>query len=245
MRKGKADRCRGLVIAAPASGSGKTTVTLGLLAALRERGVVVQPLKAGPDFIDPGHHTAAAGGRRSRNLDGWMTDRDYVQALVARVTAGAEIALLEGMMGLFDGFDGRSGRGSTAELAAWLGWPVVLVIDAGAAARSVAAVVRGFRTFDPTVEIGGLIFNRVGGAAHLEMLADACAGEGVCVLGGLVFDSALEIRERHLGLHTATETRGRIDYRALGSAVASQIDLDRLQSLARPGTVARVAVEGR
>ena len=226
--------CPGFVVSAPASGSGKTTVTLGLIAALAERGMCVQPFKAGPDFIDPGHHAAAAGGRPSRNLDGWLTSREYVLALAARATRDAEIAIVEGMMGLFDGLDGGSNRGSTAELAAWLGWPVVLVIDASAAARSVAALVRGFRTFDRAVEVCGVVFNRIGGRGHLDMLREACAGEGVRVIGGLPFDPALEMRERHLGLETALESAGHIDYRAIGRRVAEVLDLGVLLELARP-----------
>ena len=134
---------RGLVVAGTQSGVGKTTVTLGLLAALRRRGLVVQHFKVGPDFIDPGHHTQAAG-RVSRNLDGWMLSQDDNLALFRRQAQGADLAVVEGVMGLFDGYDGASEAGSTAQMAKWLGLPVLLVVDARAMARSAAALVQGW-----------------------------------------------------------------------------------------------------
>src|SRR5262245_48179057 len=156
---------RGFVISAPMTGSGKTTVTLGLLAALRNRGVAVQPFKIGPDFIDPGLHEIAAGVP-SHNLDGWMLNRETNEWVFTEAASGKEIDIVEGVMGVYDGFDGKSEHGSTAEMAKWLGLPVVLVVDARAMARSAGALIQGFRLFDTDVRIAGVIFNRVGGAGH-------------------------------------------------------------------------------
>src|SRR5262249_18000986 len=143
---------KGCIISAPMTGSGKTTVTLGLLSALKKRGTAVQPFKVGPDFIDPGLHELAAGVP-SHNLDGWMISRERLEKLFEWATFDKDVAIVEGVMGLFDGYDGKSERGSTAEIATWLDLPVILVVDAGSMARSAAAVVHGFRTFDPRVNI--------------------------------------------------------------------------------------------
>src|SRR5512138_1970239 len=143
---------KGLVISAPMTGSGKTTVTLGLLSALRSRGIEVQPFKVGPDFIDPELHEIAAGVP-SHNLDGWMLSREANECLFATAGNGKEVAIVEGVMGLFDGFDGKSERGSTAEMAKWLDLPVILVVTANSMARSAAALIQGFRQFDPNVKI--------------------------------------------------------------------------------------------
>ena len=200
-------RTWGFVIAAPHSGSGKTTVTLAVLAALRKRGLTVQPFKVGPDFIDPGLHTRVTG-RTSRNLDGWMLSRETNRALFARALAAADGAVVEGVMGLFDGYDGTSEAGSTAEMAKWLGLPVVLVVDARSMARSVAALVHGFCTFDPELRVVGVIFNRVGSEAHLAFLKDAMAATHpeIPVLGGFPRDDSVKLPERHLGLVTAEES---------------------------------------
>jgi cobyrinic acid a,c-diamide synthase len=224
-----------LVIAGVASGVGKTSITLGLLGALRRRGLVVQSFKVGPDFIDPGLH-AVVTGRASYNLDGWMCGRSRVLDLVARASAGADVAVVEGVMGCFDGVDGASDAGSTAEVARWLGAPVVLVLDASALARSAAAIVRGFEDFDPDVRIAGVIANRVGGATHAGWIADAvraaCRAEW---LGALASDPALAIPERHLGLHTAAEGALTPELsRRLADAVESGVSLDRLLTLAPP-----------
>jgi cobyrinic acid a,c-diamide synthase len=196
---------RGLVIAGTQSGVGKTTVTLGLLYALARRGLKVQPFKVGPDFIDPGHHTRAAG-RVCRNLDGWMLSREANLALFRRRAREADVAVVEGVMGLFDGYDGASEAGSTAQMAKWLGLPVLLVVDARAMARSAAALVHGFASFDPALSLAGVVFNRIGSAAHLEYLNQAlsCLKE-VRGFGGLPRDQALAIPERHLGLATAED----------------------------------------
>jgi cobyrinic acid a,c-diamide synthase len=200
-----ANQTRGLVIAGTQSGVGKTTVTLGLLAALRRRGLAVQPFKVGPDFIDPGHHSRAAG-RVSRNLDGWMLTREANLGLFRRQVRGADVAVVEGVMGLFDGYDGASDAGSTAQMAKWLGLPVLLVVDARAMARSVAALVQGFVGFDPDLSLAGVVFNRIGSATHLKYLQQALASvKGVRCFGGLPRDQELAIPERHLGLATAED----------------------------------------
>jgi cobyrinic acid a,c-diamide synthase len=215
----------GLVVAAPHSGAGKTTSTMVLIAALRARGLRVQPFKAGPDFLDPTHLTRVAG-RPARTLDVTLTGEEYVVELATRALRDADVGVVEGMMGLFDGVDGRSDRGSTAEIAALLGWPVVLVVDASAAARSIAAVVRGFRTFSSAIRVAAVLFARVAGAGHLQMLRDACAGEDVAGLGGVLADPALRIAERHLGLHPASALDGP-DEAAIARAAAA-LDVDAL-----------------
>jgi cobyrinic acid a,c-diamide synthase len=224
-----------LVIAGTASSVGKTTVTLGLLAALSRRGLSVQPFKVGPDFIDPGLHAVAAG-RPSYSLDGWMCGRDHVVATVASRAAGADLALVEGVMGCFDGVDGTSEDGSTAQIAKWLGAPVILVVDASAQSRSVAATVQGFERFDPDLDVAGVIFNRAGGDRHARWLAEAVAK--ACrarPLGALHGDPALTLPERHLGLHTAVEGPLTAERRQrLAEACERLLDLDALRALARP-----------
>lgn len=193
-----------LVIAAPSSGSGKTTVAAALLAAWRARGRVVQPFKVGPDYIDP-THLARAAGRTPRNLDGWFLDRPELLEVFRRGSVGAEAALVEGVMGLFDGRDALGREGSTAQVARWLDAPVVLVVDARAMAGSVAALVRGFRDHDPRLRLAGVIANRVGSARHAGILAEALAALGVPFFGYLPHDPALALPERHLGLVLAGE----------------------------------------
>ncbi|MDD5643082.1 MAG: AAA family ATPase, partial [Syntrophales bacterium] len=184
---------RGLVIAGTQSGVGKTTVTLGLIAALRRRGLTVQPFKVGPDFIDPGHHTRAAG-RISRNLDGWMLSQEVNLSLFRRQAGSAQVAVVEGVMGLFDGYDGLSEAGSTAQMAKWLGLPVLLVVDARSMARSAGALVHGFATFDPDLVLAGVVFNRVGSPTHLHYLEQALNGlEGIKCFGGLPREGELAI----------------------------------------------------
>jgi cobyrinic acid a,c-diamide synthase len=224
---------RVVVIAGVASGVGKTSITLGLLAALRRRGLVVQAFKVGPDFVDPGLH-AVVTGRPSHNLDGWMCGRARVLDLAARAAAGADVAVVEGVMGCFDGVDGTSDEGSTAQVARWLGAPVVLVLDAAALARSAAAVVLGFERFDPALRVAGVIANRAGGAAHARFMADAvaaaCRAEW---LGAVAYDPALTLPERHLGLHTAAEGALTSELISrLADAVERGVDLDRLLAAA-------------
>ena len=221
--------CRGLVIAGTQSGVGKTTVTLALLSALRRRGLTVQPFKVGPDFIDPGHHDRAAG-RCCRSLDGWMLSREANLSLFRRHTAQAQVAVVEGVMGLFDGYDGASEAGSTAQMAKWLGLPTLLVVDARAMARSAAALVHGFAAFDPDLALAGVVFNRVGGAAHWQYLQEAMGGvPGVKCLGGLPREPKLSIPERHLGLVTSEDHPLGEEYlERLAAWLEGHLDLDRL-----------------
>src|SRR5205807_6189820 len=196
---------KAFVIAGPASGVGKTTVPLSLMAALRKRGLTVQPFKCGPDFIDGGYH-AKVCGRAARNLDGWMLSADANRQIFSRGAKGADACIVEGMMGLFDGGDGKSEAGSTAEIAKWLDLPVILVVDASTIARSAAALVHGFETFDPAVKVVGVIFNRVGGPAHYGLLRDALTSSTKPVpLGYLPSDERIRLPERYLGLVTSEE----------------------------------------
>lgn len=194
------------MIAGTQSGCGKTTLSLALMAALRARGLTVQPFKVGPDFIDPGLHTQIAG-RESRNLDGWMLSRDYNLDLFQTLLAKADSAVVEGVMGLYDGYDGIGEAGSSAEMAKWLDLPVILVVDARSMARSAAALVYGFKNFDLDLKIAGVIFNRIGGEGHLAYLKQAMSANlpDIDVLGGIPREDAIAIPERHLGLVTADE----------------------------------------
>ncbi len=222
----------GLLIAAPSSGSGKTSLTLGLMAAYRRQGLQVAPFKVGPDYIDPGHH-AAVCGRPSHNLDSWFCSREQLHATFAAASARAEIALVEGVMGLFDGVSGGSEEGSSAQIAKWLGLPVLLVVDARAQARSFAAVVKGFAEFDPELQIAGVIANRVGSVRHAEMLQEALASvPGLPpLLGALPRREEIALPERHLGLVTAEDLEGERSG-LLADWVEEHLDLDLLQQLA-------------
>ncbi|HEX3702001.1 MAG TPA: cobyrinate a,c-diamide synthase [Vicinamibacterales bacterium] len=223
---------RAFVIAGPSSGAGKTTVALGLMAAFRRRGLLVQPFKCGPDFIDPGHHERVCG-RPSRNLDGWMLSPAANEAIFRRHAAPADVSVVEGVMGLFDGANG-SGRGSTAEMATRLRLPIVLVVDASKMAASAAALVHGFATFDPEVGLAGVIFNKVGSPSHYALLTDALARAGDAVpLGYLPRDEQLRMPERYLGLVTADE--GVLSGQAvshLADVIEQHVDLDRVLSTA-------------
>jgi cobyrinic acid a,c-diamide synthase len=199
-------RC--LLIAGTHSGVGKTTVALAVMAALRRRGLIVQPFKVGPDFIDPGHHTAVCG-RVSRNLDTWMLPEDAVRSVFTRACEGAGVAVIEGVMGLFDGRGPDDPRGSSAHLAELLGVPVVLVVDAAGAAGSVAATVKGFSEFAPGVRVAGVICNRVAGSRHYAYLEPAIRKHTrVLPLGWLPRRDGWEIPERHLGLTTQEDLAG-------------------------------------
>lgn len=225
-----------IVLAAPASGAGKTSIATGLLAALRARGLAVSPHKVGPDYIDPSYHALAAG-RAGRNLDPWLVGEQRVAPLFlhgALTPTRADVAVIEGVMGLFDGHATRAGFGSTAHVATLLGAPVVLVVDARSAGRSVAATVHGFRSFDPAVRIGGVVLNQVGTERHAEILRAAMAEIDMPVLGVLGRRESLATPSRHLGLVPAAERAepARTAVAELGAAVAAGVDLDALLALA-------------
>jgi cobyrinic acid a,c-diamide synthase len=232
----------GLLIAAPASGSGKTVVTLGLLRALAAAGTAVQPCKVGPDYIDPAFHAAAAG-RPSCNLDPWAMRPATLAALVDRLGRGAALVLGEGVMGLFDG--AADGSGSTADLAAATGWPVVLVLDVRGQGASAAAVLAGFARHRGDVAVAGVILNRAGGAEHAALIARAVAPLGIPVLGWLPRSPDLALPERHLGLVQAGEHAGLEAFLERAAAlVAARIDLAALVSLARPARLPAAAPAG-
>lgn len=221
-----------LVIAGTASGVGKTTATLAILAALKARGRRVQPFKVGPDFIDPGHHTAATGFA-SRNLDGWMLPVAVNRKTFVQAARGAELSIIEGMMGLFDGSGSLGEAGSTAQMAKHLRAPVLLVIDGSGMARSAAAMALGYARFDPNVRVAGVLFNRVGSDGHYRLLKEAVEAETeLAVVGYLRPDPALTIGDRHLGLVTAIEHGGSDLYERLGRLAAETVDLDRIEALA-------------
>jgi cobyrinic acid a,c-diamide synthase len=199
------------------------------MAALTSRGYTVAPFKVGPDFIDPGHHSRVTG-RASRNLDGWMLSKAYNLDAFARQTVDADIVVVEGVMGLFDGYDGRSEAGSTAQMAKWLDLPVVLVVGARAMARSAAALVQGFERFDDRLSFAGVLFNHLGSDRHLGYLKEAMDGHvRMPVLGGLVRDEKIAIPERHLGLVTREDHNLAEDScTRLAGLIEKQIDLDAL-----------------
>jgi cobyrinic acid a,c-diamide synthase len=199
------------------------------MIALSRRGLKVAPFKVGPDFIDPGHHRVAVGVD-SRNLDGWMLDKATNRACFATHTADADIAVVEGVMGLYDGFSGTSEAGSTAQMAKWLELPVVLVVNAASMARSAAALVQGFERFDPEVTFAGVVFNNLGSPGHLDYLTQAMAAYvKMPVLGGFLRDDSLRMPERHLGLITAEDRPLSGEWmEALSGRIESQLDLDKL-----------------
>ncbi|MDR3657756.1 MAG: cobyrinate a,c-diamide synthase [Mycobacterium sp.] len=230
-----------VVIAAPASGSGKTTVATGLIGALREAGHSVAPFKVGPDFIDPGYHGLAAG-RPGRNLDPVLVGEQLIGPLYAHGAAGADIAVIEGVMGLFDGrigsvAAGALGRpviGSTAHVAGLLGAPVLLVVDARGQSHSIAALLHGFSTFDAATRVGGVILNRVGSSRHEQVLRQACEQTGVPVLGAIPRTAELELPTRYLGLVTAVEygRRAHAAVEAMTDLVAAHVDLAAVSAIA-------------
>ncbi len=191
-----------LVLGAIESGAGKTTATVALAAALRARGLKLAMFKCGPDYLDPSYHRRAAG-IESHNLDGWMMGRQAVCATFSRAAAGCDLAIIEGMMGLFDGAEPAGDEGSTAQLAKWLGAPVIAVVNATGMARTIGAVAAGLRSFDPELHLAGLVCNRVGGRTHLEILRAACADPPI--LGGLPETPDANFPERHLGLVSALD----------------------------------------
>jgi cobyrinic acid a,c-diamide synthase len=222
-----------LTIAGTHSGVGKTSIATSLMAALTRRGLRVQPFKIGPDFIDPGFHRLAAG-RASRNLDGWMLSRETNLEILAKASEDADIAIIEGVMGLFDGSDALTQTGSTAEMSKWLGSPVLLVIDAAAMAGSAAALIRGFEDFDPEVRLAGVLCNRVGGSGHADILREAIVAHcRAKPLGFLPSDEKIALPERHLGLVMASESLSREHLDAMANWIEAHVDIDRLLTVAR------------
>lgn len=236
---------RGFIIGAPRSGSGKTTVTLGIVAALARRGVRVRAVKSGPDYIDPAFH-AAASGRPGLNLDSFAMPPALIGALLAEAAEGTDLVIVEASMGLFDGISGEPGRsGAAADLAARFGLPVLLVADISGQSQSAAAVVRGFALHDPRVRIGGVILNKVASERHRSQAAEAIAATGVPVLGSLSREATLTLPERHLGLVQAQE-HAELDrhFVRLADAVAAQVDLDALMAFGVPLDTLAAGVAG-
>ncbi|MFN3847471.1 MAG: cobyrinate a,c-diamide synthase [Paracoccaceae bacterium] len=225
---------RGLLISAPASGTGKTTVTLGLLAAFRQRGLVVQPFKSGPDYIDPAFHAAAAG-RASINLDSWAMSRARISAL-AGVADGADLVVAEGSMGLFDGVarNGEMGSGASADVAALMGWPVIIVLDVSGQAQTAAAVAAGLARFRPDVQVAGVILNKVASPRHEALVRAGMDSAGLTVLGALPRKPAIALPERHLGLVQAEELPRLSAILAEAAAfVTEHCDMDAILAAAR------------
>ncbi|MGB7101166.1 MAG: cobyrinate a,c-diamide synthase, partial [Xanthobacteraceae bacterium] len=232
---------RGLIIAAPHSGAGKTTVTLALIAALKRRGIKIHTAKAGPDYIDPAFH-AAVSGSPSVNLDSWAMSQRLLDTLAAQGAAGADIFVIEGVMGLFDGAGPHGRRGATADLAAHFNLPVVLVLDVARQAQSAAALVRGFATHDPAIRIAGIILNRVASERHRALVASAITALDIPILGALTRETALALPERHLGLVQAGEHS---DLAALIDRLAEMaerhFDLDAIMACAAPLQLAQAS----
>jgi cobyrinic acid a,c-diamide synthase len=225
-----------VVIAGTSSGVGKTTVACGLIGALRARGLAVQGFKVGPDYIDPSHH-ALASGRPGRNLDAFLSGPELIAPLARHGAQGADVAVIEGVMGMFDGASGRGELASTAHVAKLLRAPVLLVVDASATARSAAAIVHGYRTFDADVDVAGVIFNRVGSDHHEQLLREALAGLSPSppVLGALRRDEHVATPERHLGLVPAgeREASARAALETLAQMMSRCVDLDAVERIAR------------
>lgn len=229
----------GLIIGAPRSGSGKTTVTLGLLRALKRRGHAVQPFKCGPDYIDPAFHVAAAG-RELYNVDSWAMRWPRVAGLLSQASNGADIVIVEGLMGFYDGVvqPGHWGNGASSDLAAATGWPAILVLDVSGQSQTAAAVARGFMNFRDRVEIAGVILNRVGSARHTRFVSEALTAVGLPVVGALPREANLVLPERHLGLVQAEETaelESRLE--TLADFIDANVDMTRIVQLAKSGAV--------
>ncbi len=226
---------KSLVIAGTQSGSGKTTVSIGIMSALKKRGLSIQPFKVGPDFIDPGYHEAVCG-IPSRNLDGWMLNKRYNLKAFFENSSGKDISIIEGVMGLYDGYSGKSEDGSTAQISKWLKSPIILVVDARSMARSVGAIVYGFEKYDKQINIAGVILNRVSSVKHYDWLKDAIAKRcKTRVIGYLPKDTSIEIPERHLGLVTSKENCLKKDFiKRITYLVNRYIDLNLLLKIALP-----------
>lgn len=234
---GPAGLSRGFIVAAARSGAGKTTIALGLMRALARRGRRMQTFKCGPDYIDPAFHSVAAG-KPSFNLDTWSMAPATLAGLVQR--HAADMVVVEGVMGLFDGVAGagQTARGATADLAALTGWPIVLVLDVSGQAETAAAVAVGLARYRSDIAVAGIVLNRVASPRHLATIAPALAREGVTLFGAIATDTRLALPERHLGLVQAVETPDiprRLD--ALADAVEASLDLDAIEAAARPATL--------
>ena len=236
----------GIIIAAHKSGAGKTTLTLSLLAALRRRGLAVHAAKAGPDYIDPAFHERASG-HGSVNLDSWAMPPGLLDGLMGEAAKDADIVVVEGVMGLFDGIAGAPRRtGATADVAARFGLPVILVIDATSQAQSAAALLRGFASHDPAVQIAGVVVNRVASDRHAKLISPAIEALDIPILGMLPRDQTVTLPERHLGLVQAGE-HDDLEHRfsALADLAEAHLDLDAILALARPPRLHDDPVAGR
>jgi len=220
---------KGLIVAGTHSGCGKTTIAMGLMAAFRKRGMKVAPFKVGQDFIDPGFHKNICD-HSSRNLDGWMLSKKYNKEVFYKNSYSCDIAIVEGVMGLFDGYDGRSEAGSTAEMAKWLSLPVLLIVDARGMSRSAAAMVYGFENFDRELKWAGVVLNRLGSNTHLRFIREAFEDHvDIPLLGGLTRENWLNLPERHLGLVTQDENPLQPDYiDQLADLIENSLNLNML-----------------
>ncbi len=228
---------KAVVIAGAASGVGKTTVAAAIMGALTERGYKVQPFKVGPDYIDPSYHSAICGAP-CRNLDSWLLTPEAIRELFHRAMVGKDVAVIEGVMGLYDGANGDDDAGSTAQLAKWLGLPVVLVLDASKASRSVGAMALGFKAFDPEVNLAGVMLNGIAGDLHLELVQPSLDRAGVRDLGYLPGRQEFTLPERHLGLIPTAEGHLAAEYyQQLAQQAAATLDLDRTLAIAADATV--------
>jgi cobyrinic acid a,c-diamide synthase len=226
---------RGLIVSAPRSSSGKTTVTLGLLGALRRKGIAVRAAKSGPDYIDPAFHAAATAGK-GVNLDTWAMPPHVIEALIAEAAHDSDVLVIEGAMGLFDGVPGTEGRsGAAADIAARFSLPVLLILDVSGQSQSAAAVAAGFAAFNPKVRVGGVVLNKLGSDRHRSLIADALAPLGIPVLGAIPRDETLVLPERHLGLVQASEhpdLAARLSH--FSDMAARHLDLDAIAAMAAP-----------
>ncbi|AMN43901.1 cobyrinate a,c-diamide synthase [Rhodoplanes sp. Z2-YC6860] len=226
---------RGLIVSAPRSSSGKTTVTLGLLGALRRKGIAVRAAKSGPDYIDPAFH-AAATAQKGVNLDSWAMPPAAIEALIGEAAQASDVLVIEGAMGLFDGVPGVPGRsGAASDLAARFALPVLLILDVSGQSQSAAAVAAGFASFDPKVRVGGVVLNKLGSDRHRTLIADALKPLGIPVLGAIPRDDKMVLPERHLGLVQAGE-HVNLDARLASFAemAARHLDLDAIMAMAAP-----------
>ncbi|WP_280770275.1 cobyrinate a,c-diamide synthase [Salipaludibacillus daqingensis] len=228
------EKSRRLVIAGTSSGVGKTTLTIGIMSALKQKGLIVQGFKCGPDYIDPSYHTAVSG-RKSRNLDSWMLKEQTLKEVLHKGSIGADISIIEGVMGLYDGKDPTSDEGSTADISVMTDSPVLLVVQCNAMARSAAAIVKGFQLFNENVNIVGVIANQVGSEGHYFLVKKAIEQEcQIPVVGYLTKDTNLTMPERHLGLIPSVE-RGELTpfFDEIGKVVSQTVDLDQIYDISQ------------